>query len=87
MYLVPTDPNVADKLDSISSSGTSASDASPRTTPYGSPAKRDKVRDREKDREAGKETLRSLLDPSASDVTPFRLLYNVEVGALATLLC
>lgn len=79
LYLVPTDPSVADKFDSISSAGVSTSDASPRTTPYGSPAKRDKIRDREKDREAGKETLRSLLDPSTSDVTPFRLLYNVEV--------
>lgn len=84
---MPTDPSVADKFDSISSVGVSASDASPRTTPYGSPAKRDKIRDREKDREAGKETLRSLLDPGTSDMTPFRLLYNVEVGAFAMLMC
>ncbi|KAK8401660.1 hypothetical protein O3P69_001054 [Scylla paramamosain] len=79
LYLVPTDHSVADRFDSISSVGMSASEASPRTTPYGSPAKRDKIRDREKEREAGRETLRSLLDPSASDMTPFRLLYNVEV--------
>lgn len=71
---------MADRFDSISSVGVCASDASPRTTPYGSPAKRDKIRDREKDREAGRETLRSLLDPGVNGMTPFRLLYNVEVG-------
>ncbi|XP_071548346.1 ubiquitin carboxyl-terminal hydrolase 24-like isoform X1 [Panulirus ornatus] len=79
LYLVPTDPSVADKFDSICSAGVSASDASPRTTPYGSPAKRDKTRDKDKDRESGREILRSLLDLSAIHMTPFRLLYNIEV--------
>ncbi|XP_068228806.1 LOW QUALITY PROTEIN: ubiquitin carboxyl-terminal hydrolase 24-like [Palaemon carinicauda] len=78
LYLIPTDPNVSNKFDSICSAGTS-SEASPRTTPYGSPAKKDKIRDKEKDRESGKEVLRSLLDPSSPDITPFRLLYNLEV--------
>ena len=86
LYLVPTDHSVADRLDSINSVGMSASDASPRTTPYGSPAKRDKIRDREKDREAGRVTLRSLLDPGSGDITPFRLLYNVEVG-ISSFIC
>lgn len=80
LYLVPTDPSVADKFDSICGAGISTSDATPRTTPYGSPAKRDKIRDKEKDRENGREILRSLLDLSAIDMTPFRLLYNVEVS-------
>ncbi|KAG7165384.1 Ubiquitin carboxyl-terminal hydrolase 24-like 1 [Homarus americanus] len=79
LYLVPTDPNVADKFDSICSAGIATSDASPRTTPYGSPAKRDKIRDKEKDRETGREVLRRLLDLNAADMTPFRLLYNMEV--------
>ncbi|XP_069185948.1 ubiquitin carboxyl-terminal hydrolase 24 isoform X1 [Procambarus clarkii] len=79
LYLVPTDPSIADKFDSICSAGITASDTSPRTTPYGSPAKRDKTRDKEKDRETGREVLRSLLDLSAADMTPFRLLYNIEV--------
>lgn len=79
LYLVPTDPSVADKFDSICSVGIAAVDASPRTTPYGSPAKRDKTRDKEKDRETGRDVLRSLLDLNATDMTPFRLLYNMEV--------
>lgn len=79
LYLIPTDPNVSDKFDSICMAGGTATEASPRTTAYGSPAKRDKIRDKEKDRENGRELLRSLLDPSASDMTPFKLLYNVEV--------
>lgn len=79
LYLVPTDPSVADKFDHICSGGSITSDVSPRTTPYGSPAKRDKVRDKEKERETGREILRTLLDLEATDMTPFRLLYNMEV--------
>ncbi|KAK4305331.1 hypothetical protein Pmani_022773 [Petrolisthes manimaculis] len=79
LYLVPTDPSVSDKFDAICVVGGTASEASPRTTAFGSPAKRDKIRDKEKDRENGRELLQSLLDLSAADITPLKLLYNVEV--------
>ncbi|KAK7081025.1 Ubiquitin carboxyl-terminal hydrolase 24 [Halocaridina rubra] len=79
LYLIPTDPSISNKCDSICTAVGGNSDASPRTTPYGSPIKKDKIRDKEKDREAGREVLRSLLDPNAPDLTPFRLLYNLEV--------
>ena len=48
-------------------------------TPYGSPAKRDKTRDRGKEREMAAKVLASLLEHNDQEMTPFRILYNLEV--------
>ncbi|KAB7497647.1 Ubiquitin carboxyl-terminal hydrolase 24, partial [Armadillidium nasatum] len=85
LYLIPTDPTIADKMDSICSSGSAGSVANSlsnfggKTSQSNSPAKKEKNTNQAKKKETNLNVLKSLLEFEGSEITPFRLLYNVEV--------
>ncbi|XP_022244007.1 ubiquitin carboxyl-terminal hydrolase 24-like [Limulus polyphemus] len=78
LQLIPTNPSVLDAFDSIATKKMtdlpSPSEVSGKNSPRASPKKAHSSALR-----ATKETLKNLLDVSAPDLTPFRLLYNLEV--------
>ncbi|KAL5016318.1 hypothetical protein ScPMuIL_005907 [Solemya velum] len=78
LMLIPTDPTISDALDSISQKSVKNSpsndDVSPKTSPrksHNTPAL--------SPRQPPKEVLKSLFDSSATDMSAFRVLYNLEV--------
>lgn len=72
-------------MDSICSSGSAGSVANSlsnfggKTSQSNSPAKKEKNTNQAKKKETNLNVLKSLLEFEGSEITPFRLLYNVEV--------
>ncbi|XP_076309376.1 ubiquitin carboxyl-terminal hydrolase 24-like isoform X2 [Tachypleus tridentatus] len=78
LQLIPTNPSVLDAFDSVSTKKVtdlpSPPELSGKNSPRASPKKAHSSALR-----ASKEILKNLLDVSAPELTPFRLLYNLEV--------
>ena len=77
LSLIPTDHDVSDKFDSICTGGSHSHESNTRSSPFSSPAKKDKIKDKEK--RNGQTVLKFLLDLEGSDMAPFKLLYHLEV--------